>query len=101
MIQGQLLVSLCVHKVIQVTIVVEILHLLCFNVSGGILVGGAEGSFENRTCHDVLKAGTYERGALTGLNVLKIDDGPDLSVYFYGYALPEIASHDHKELPPK
>ena len=40
-------------------------------------------------------------GGGANLDVLKIDDGPDLPVYFYGYALPEIASHDHKELPPK
>ena len=43
----------------------------------------------------MIMAGDFRKGVTVEI------DGPDLSVYLNGYALPEIASHDHKELPPK
>ena len=92
MIECELFIGLIIHEIIQISVSIEILHFAGFDVCSGILVGGAEGSFENRTCHDVFQPCANKCRTFAGLDMLKICNAPNLSVYFNGNAFSEIAS---------
>ena len=100
MVKGQLLIGFGIHEVVQLAVVVKVLHLLGLDMSAGILVRGAECALQHRAGHNVLEPRTDESRAFTGLDVLEIGNGPNLSIDLHSNALPEIASHQHKKLPP-
>ena len=100
MVERELLKGFGIHEVVKLAVVVKILHLLSLYMSAGILVRGAEGALEYGAGHNVFKPRTDESCAFAGLYMLEISNGPYLSIDLHRNTLPEIASHQHKKLPP-
>jgi hypothetical protein len=48
LIYRHLLEGLFIHKIIEIAVVIEILHILALNISGGEFVGGVEGALGDR-----------------------------------------------------
>ena len=85
---------------IELAVGVGVFHILSLNVSGGELGGGVVGLFYNGACDNVSHLCSYERRALTGLNVLELDDLHYIAVFLECHAISEISCCDHSREPP-
>ena len=87
---GQQLIGLAVHEIIQIAVVVGVFHILSLNESGGIFIVGVEGFFHHRTGDYVADFGAHESGALARLDVLEFDNLIDVAVHFKRHAVAKI-----------
>ena len=93
-VQGDLLIGVDVHEVVELAVVVEIFHRLGLDVGEVEFFGGVEGLFENAAGDDVLHLGADESRALAGLDVLEIHHGHDVVLVEERDSLAEVACHD-------
>jgi len=61
---------------------------------------GVKRSLGDSAGDDVLHLGADKGRALTGLDVLELDDLHNLAVHLKGHAVAKIACCDHDEYPP-
>src|SRR5690606_6309028 len=73
-----LVVGLGVHEDEVVALAVEVLHLPLVDAGHLDLGAGVEGLVDRLAGQDVLQLGSDERAALAGLDVLELQDGPQL-----------------------
>src|SRR5207302_7148564 len=88
--QVDLLVRLLVHEHDVLARVVEVLHVLDLRVDAGELLPGAERPLDDRAAGQALQLRSDERTALAGLDVLELDDPPDVAVELDMSAVPEL-----------
>ena len=93
-VERNLFVSVCVHEIIEFSVVVEIFHCLGLDVSKFKFFGGVERLFKHCAGDDVFHLHTDERCALARFDVQEIDDGHNLVVIKESYALSQIACHN-------
>jgi hypothetical protein len=74
-----LVVGVTVHEDEVRAVVVEVLHRPLVDVRGLDLDAGVEGLVDDLAGQDVLQLGPHEGRALAGLDVLELDDGPQLA----------------------
>ena len=86
-----LIVALHIHEVVKITVVVEILHLLTLDECLLKLSSRVERGLGNTAGDDVSHLGANESRALTGLNVLELNDLHEVALVLKGNAVSEIA----------
>ena len=96
----RLLPCLGVHEVVQVTVIVGVLHILALDVRVLEFIGGVKGALGHCARHDVLHLGTDESCALSGLDVLELDDLIHVTVHVERQTVSEIACYYHYFIPP-
>ena len=85
-----LLIGLVVHEVVQVTFIVQILHLAALYESLLELSSRVEGGLSNRTGYDVLHLDTNKSSALARLYMLELNNLLYLTVHFKSYAVTKF-----------
>ena len=96
----RLVVVLGVHEDELIALAVEVLHLPL--VDGGDLHpdAGVEGAVHHLARHHVLQLGADEGAALARLDVLEVDDVPELAVDAQGHAVLQVIRGGHVCLSP-
>ena len=74
MVQRNLVEGIVVHEVVQLTIIIQILHLLCFDVCLGEFIVGVERFFSCSTCQNIFVFCSYESSTLSWFYVLEFND---------------------------
>jgi len=92
---GDLVIGLGIHEIVQIAVIVQVFHVLALNISLFEFVSGVESSFNNGSGYDVLHLGTHESGTLTRFNMLEFYDLHDLAVHLESYSVSEIAGRKH------
>ena len=96
-INRNLLESIHIHKIIKVTVCIEILHFAAFNISVFKLIGRAECTLRDSAGNDIFYFSADKGGAFTRLHVLEFDNLTDLSIHFKSNTVAEIAGSDHRK----
>ena len=96
LVQGDLLVGLGVHEVVQAAVLVQVLHLTALDEGGGELIAGVVALLGHGTGDHILGLGAHEGSALTGLNMLELHNLEHVAVLFKSYAIAKIACRNHK-----
>ena len=86
-----MVIGLCIHEVIQIAIVIQILHIPALYKGLLKFIGRAERALNHRTGDDVFALGTDKGRALAGLYMLKFHDLQNLSIQFKSSAISKIA----------
>ena len=99
---GNHVVRLLIHEVVQIAVVVAVLIILALDESLFELCSRVERGLGHGAGHDVLHLRADECGALAGLDVLELHDLHDLAVHLKCFTVSEIASGNssHKNIPP-
>ena len=95
MVQRNLVEGIVVHEVVQLTIIIQILHLLCFDVCLGEFIVGVERFFSCSTCQNIFVFCSYEGRAFAGLNVLEVQNYMGLTVHFKSNAFSKFTCRNH------
>ena len=90
-VDWNLIICLAVHEVVELTVIVQVLHLLCLDVSIIEFVIRVECFFTDSACYDVLVLSSYKSSALARLYMLKVEYYVRLSVYLECYTFSEIS----------
>ena len=85
-----LVVRLHVHEDVVVPLLVQVLHLLLFDVRPAHLVARFEGGLEDPAGEEIADARAHEGGALAGLDVLELDDLERIAVVEDLEPVPEL-----------
>ena len=88
--QGDHVVGLIVHEVVQIAVGIAVGHLLALDERFLELGGGVERGFGHAAGDDVSHLGAHEGSALAGLDVLELHNLVDLAVHLKGFAVSEI-----------
>ena len=91
----RLLVGLRVHERIDTVRLIEELHRVRLKVRCGHLLIRVERALNHSAGLDILDLRTDERGTLSRLHVLEIDNLPDAPIVFDGEAGAEIGAVNH------
>src|SRR5713101_8369383 len=86
-----LVIRLHVHEDVVVALLVEVLHLLLFDVRPAHLVARLQGGLEDPAGEEVADARAHERRALAWLHVLELDDLEGVPVVQDLESIPEFA----------
>jgi len=78
--QRRLLERVLVHEDDLVTGVVEVLHVLCLGAHARELLAGTKRLLDDGATGQRLQLRPHERTALAGLDVLELDDAPDIAL---------------------
>src|SRR4029079_95503 len=78
---------------------VEVLHRALVDVARLDLGAGVERLVDDLAGEDGLELGAHERGALAGLHVLELDDGPELSLDVEHHAVLQVVGRSHRHKP--
>jgi hypothetical protein len=84
-----------VHEHEVGAVVVEVLHRALVDVGGLDLDAGVEGLVDDLAGQDVLQLGAHEGRPLAGLDVLELDDGPQLAVDVEHKAVLQVVGGRH------
>ena len=95
MTDGHLFKGFLIHEVVQLTVVIQILHLLGVDVCLRELVTGVEGLFLDGSGQNVLMFGSDKSSALTRLDMLEIDNDMWIPIHLKGDTFSEISCCDH------
>jgi hypothetical protein len=90
-----LLVRGQVHEDEVVAVGVQVLHRALVDAGRLHLRTGVEGLVHDLAGEHVLQRGAHERAALAGLDVLKLDDGPQLAVQVEHQTVLEVVRRRH------
>ena len=90
-----LVVGVAVHEDEVGAVVVEVLHVPLVDVRRLDLDAGVEGLVDDLAAQDVLQLGPHEGRALAGLDVLELDDGPQLALEVEDEAVLEVVGRCH------
>ena len=94
-IKRNLLVGFGIHKVVEVAVGVKILKIATLNNSILKLCCGVEGSLTDSTGNNISVLGSYKCCALTGFNVLELNNLINLTLHFKGKTVLKIACCNH------
>ena len=97
LVDRNLLKGLGIHEIVQVSVAIQILHVLALYKSGWIFIVRVEGLFRDGACDDVANLGADESSAFAGFHVLKLDDGNYVAIHLKRHAISKISCryHDH------
>src|SRR5205814_7471929 len=87
--------ALHVHEHEVVAVGVQVLHRALVDGRGVDLGAGVEGPVDHLAGQHVLERGAHERPALSGLDVLELDHGPQLAVEVENQAVLEVVRGRH------
>src|SRR5712692_8621628 len=90
-----LLVASIIHEIIVLALLVEVLHLPFLDVRLADLVAALEGGLQHPPRKQTADAGSDESRALSGFDVLELDDFEGFAVDLNLQALPEVRSVNH------
>ena len=93
-VDGELVIGLHVHEIVEFAVVVQVLHLAGFQTHGVELRAGVERVVDHATGLDVAKLRADEGAALAGLDMLELDDGAHLAVVDDAHSVLEIGGRD-------
>ena len=88
--ERNLFVGFFIHKVVKFAVAVEILHFLSFDVSKCELVGRVESTLDDAAGNYVADFGADKSCAFARFDVLKINDGENVTVLLESGAFSEI-----------
>ena len=94
-IQCNLIVSLGIHEVVQITIFIQILHILSINTRLRALLSRTEGLLNYTATLDVLQLGSNESCALSRLNMLEFDNLVNIVIILNGNTISEITCRNY------
>ena len=95
-VDGDVIVGLVVHEVVQIAILVAIGHVLALDESLRELCGRVVAGLNHRAGNHVLGLGTDKGSALAGLHVLELNDLKNLAVLLKGHAIAKLACRNHR-----
>jgi hypothetical protein len=90
-----LVVAAQIHEDVVLAVEVEVLHRTLVDAGRLDLGAGVEGAVHDLAGEDVLQCRADERSALARLDVLELDDGPQLSVEIEHQAVLEVVGRGH------
>ena len=90
-----LLISLGIHKVVQIAVIIQILHVLALNASFIVLIIRVEGTLGYSAGHNVLHLGTNKSCALARLYMLETEQSAD----HLAEVLDELMEETATEIP--
>jgi hypothetical protein len=95
LVDRDLVVGVTVHEDVVAAVVVKVRHVA--SVDGGSLDldAGVEGLVDDLARQHVLQLGSHESGALARLDVLELDNRPQLALDLQDQAVLEITSGSH------
>jgi hypothetical protein len=82
-------------KTKSVAVLVQVLHRPLVDIARLDLGAGVERAVDDLAREDVLELGAHEGAALAGLDVLELDDGPELAVEVEHEAVLEVVRGRH------
>src|SRR6478736_10356188 len=91
----ELVVGVGVHEDEVRAVLVQVLHRALVDVARLDLDAGVEGLVDDLARQDVLELGAHERGALARLDVLELDDGPQLALEVEDQAVLQVVRRCH------
>ena len=89
-IQGNLIIGLCVHEVIQIPVRVQILHIHPINSCLGEFLCGTEGFLNHAAADDIFQFCSDKSGSLSGFYVLELDNLVNASFHLQRNAVSKI-----------
>ena len=95
-----LLVGRGIHEDVVRTILVEVGHIAAVNRRGLNLHARVESAINDLARQDILDLGANESGALTRLDVLELDNLPELAVDHHDSAVLQIICRCHYKILP-
>src|SRR5690348_1489084 len=95
----RLVVVLHVHEDEVGALAVQVLHLAPVDIGHVHLDAGVEGAVDDLARHDVLQLAAHEGAALARLDMLELDDGPELAVEVQRHAVLQVVRGRHVVSP--
>jgi hypothetical protein len=96
----ELVVGRRVHEHEVLAVLVQVLHVALVHVRGLDLDARVEGLVDGLAGQDVLQLRADERRAFTGLDVLELDDGPQLALDVQHEAVLQVVGGCHGVVLP-
>ena len=95
-VDGDIVIGLVVHEVVQIAILIAVSHVLALDESLRELCGRVVAGLNHRAGDHVLGLGADKGSALAGLHVLELNDLKNLAVLLKGHAVAKLACRNHR-----
>ncbi len=83
--------AIYVHKMEQISVGIQILHIHAVDTRCRELLGGTEGFLYHAAVDDILKLGSHKSCALARLYMLELHNLINISLNFKGYTISKIS----------